>query len=225
MAINLSNCDLEQASFVEVLDEPCHKPFIQNSRINVFIAKLARNNTTLYHRHKENTVYVVIAGSLCRTQVLGSDVRAQEYLTGDCFTAEHRLKPMIHRVECLNESPSDAWFVGSEILQDKAFDSDMILEHKHCNPISTVNVPGCRVYRMKLSSQETTGNHLLKTSGVFISLINGELQINCDESSQHFPLASGIIDMGHVTWFDGPVQFEIRNVGSVSYEAILLLLS
>lgn len=225
MAVNSLNCEREEANFVEVLDEPCHKPFIQNPRINVFIAKLARNNTTMYHRHKEDTVYVVIAGSYCITQLLGSDVHAQEYVTGDCFSAEHRLKPMIHRVECLSESPSDAWFIGSEILQNKSFVSDMVLEHNNYTPISKIKIPGCRVYRLQLTPHETTGNHLINFSGVFISLTNGQLEINNEKCDQHFPLSSGTIEMGYVTWFDGPVRFEIQNLGSVTYEAILLLLA
>ena len=225
MMVNSPNSGAKEADFVEVLDEPYHKPFIQNLRVNIFIAKVDRNRTTLYHRHKENTVYTVVAGSYCETQVLGADVRVQEYVIGDCFSGEYRLEPLIHRVECLNESPSDAWFVGCEILQDNSFVSENVLEHNHYIPISKVNIPGCRAYRLRLALQETTRKHFLHFSGVFISLTNGELQINNEELEQQFPLSTGIIEKGHVTWFDGPIEFEIQNVGSTVYEAILLLLA
>ena len=224
MSENSSNCDSNQSTFVEVLDEPCHKPFIRNARVNIFVAKLARNNITMYHRHKEDTVYVVMAGSRCRTQLLGADVCGQEYTTGDCFSAEHRLKHIIHRVECLDESPSDAWFVGTEILQPKASVFDIVLKPKQYTPISKVNIRGCRAFRLELASHETTGNHSLSFSGVFISLANGDLEINNEEIEKEFPLSSGTVSKGYVAWFDGPIRFEIRNVGSAAYEAIILLL-
>lgn len=226
MMINLPNSTMNEIDFVEVLDEPYHKPLIQNSHVNIFIAKLDRNQTTMYHRHKENTVYTVIAGSLCNTQILGADVREQEYVTGDCFSGEYRLHPLIHRVECLNESSANAWFVGCEILQDKAFVSADVLEHNHWIPISTVNITGCRAYRLKLAPQETTGKQLIDSSGVFISLTDGKLQINNDKlEQQQFPLSTGIIEKGHVTWFDGTIQLEIQNMNSNVYEAILLLVA
>lgn len=225
MDANTFECPSTGIDFVEVLDEPCHKPVIRNLRVNVFVAKLARNNETMYHRHKENTVYVVVAGSRCRTQLLGSDTVPQEYITGDCFSAEHRLKPIIHRVKCLNESSSDAWFVGTEILQNKPFLSDSVFQHNQYDHISKITIPGCRAYRLKLIPNETTGYHLLNFSGVFISMANSQLEINSGEINQYFPLSSGTVEVGHVIYFDGPVWLEIKNIDSVTYEAIILELA
>ncbi|CAF0945859.1 unnamed protein product [Adineta ricciae] len=212
----------DEENFVEVLEEPYHKPFIRNSRVNVFIAKLPRNSVTMYHRHRQNTIYMVIVGSCCQSQVYGSNSCAQEYVSGDCFSGEYRNNPLIHRVECLNESLTDAWFVGIEVLQEKSFPLDNNLEYDKYTPIAKVNLVGCRAYRLKLNANETSGDQLFEFSGIFISLTNGQLKIN---SKHDFPLSSGHIDRGHVVWFDGPVQFQLQNVSSELYEAILILFS
>ncbi|UJR13240.1 hypothetical protein I4U23_000262 [Adineta vaga] len=225
MTVKISSDQFGETDFVEVLDEPYHKPYIRNSCVNIFVAKLPRNTMTMYHRHNQNTIYVVIAGSYCKTQILGSNICGQEYVSGDCFSGEYRTEPLIHRVECLNESLTDAWFVGTEILQEKSFVSDSIFEHTRYIPISKVNIPGCRAYRLKLASNETTGTHLCSFSGIFISLTNGQLKITNEDVQQRFPLSSGSIEKGYVTWFDGPVQFELQNMGSEMYEAILILLA
>ncbi|CAF3745226.1 unnamed protein product [Rotaria sp. Silwood1] len=225
MVLTTIECSLAEVDFVEVLDEAHHVPIIRKPRVNVFIAKVARNRTTMFHRHKENTVYVVIASSRCITQLLGSNILPQEYTAGDCFAGEYRLKPIIHRVECLDESPSDAWFVGTEILHNKQFLSGTILQHNHYSYISNINLPGCRAYRLKLIPNETTDFHLLNFSGVIVSLANTHLEINSGKIDQNFPLTSGTVEMGYVTWFDGPIWLEIKNIGSNNYEAIILELA
>lgn len=223
--VSVPNCLLMETNFVEVLDEPCHKPIIQNARINVFVAKLPRKNITMYHRHKEDTVYVVISGSQCKAQLIGADAYLQDYVTGDCFAAQHSIKPIIHRVECLDESPSDAWFIGSEILTKKVLISHSILNN-HCYiHIPEINIIGCRVYRLKLVCKETTDYHTLNFSGVFISLSNGHLDVHCTEVDRDFPVTSGAIKLGYVCWFDGPISLAIKNTGLDFFEAVILELS
>lgn len=215
-------CRSAQADFVEVLDDPYHLPVILNSRVHVFTAKIPRNVTTLFHRHKENTVYAIIAGSLCNTQLLGSDILVQEFTTGDCYDEEFRSKPIIHRVECLMESPSEAWFLASEILENKQFLSNTTLLPIQYSHIPNITIPGCRGYRLKLVPNETTGYHLLNFSGVFISMKNSVLEINTETVNRNFPLSSGNVDMGYAAWLDGPIWLELKNIGSVHYEAIIL---
>jgi hypothetical protein len=120
----------------------------------------------------------------------------------------------------LNESFSDACFVGSEILQNKPFLSDHIFQHHRYEHIPKINILGCRAYRLKLDSNQTTGHHLFNFSGVFISLTNGQLEIN-----ENFPLPSGTVEPGHVTYFEGPIGLEMKNIGPAIYQAILLELA
>ncbi|CAF3912632.1 unnamed protein product, partial [Rotaria sordida] len=72
---------------------------------------------------------------------------------------------------------------------------------------------------------ETTGEHLLDFCGVFISLANTHLKITNKKPDQNFPFSSSTEEIGYVTWLDGPISLEMKNIGSITYEAIIIELA
>lgn len=53
---------------VDVADEPRHVEKLRNDRIRVYLATIEPGARTLYHRHHVDTLYVVMAGGLSRSE-------------------------------------------------------------------------------------------------------------------------------------------------------------
>ena len=51
---------MSEERFVEVADEPRHRPLLENEFVRVFDFQLRPGETTLYHRHNEDTFCVAI---------------------------------------------------------------------------------------------------------------------------------------------------------------------
>jgi hypothetical protein len=60
-----TNTDSQE--YVEVADEPLHKQLYANAYFRAYVASLAPGQATLYHRHSENTLYLVLNGGRMRT--------------------------------------------------------------------------------------------------------------------------------------------------------------
>ncbi len=63
--VNLHDTDL--VGYVEVADEPLHREVYGDRYFRVYIADLSPGQATRYHRHSEDTVYLVIKGGRMST--------------------------------------------------------------------------------------------------------------------------------------------------------------
>ncbi len=61
--------------YVEVADEPRHIEQLRNDHVRVYLATIEPGTRTLYHRHRANTLYVVMAGGLSRSDEPGHQRR------------------------------------------------------------------------------------------------------------------------------------------------------
>jgi nucleoside-diphosphate-sugar epimerase len=59
---------LNAAGYVEVADEPLHREFHADSYLRAYRVDLSPGQTTLQHRHSEDTLYVTTKGGRMRTQ-------------------------------------------------------------------------------------------------------------------------------------------------------------
>jgi hypothetical protein len=57
--------------YVEVADEPLHVERFRNQHVRVYFVTLVPGVVSLYHRHRENTLYIVIKGGVCRSDEPG----------------------------------------------------------------------------------------------------------------------------------------------------------
>ena len=56
--------------YVEVQEEPDHKEFFRNPFVRAYRATIRTGHETLYHRHCENTVYIVLQGGCVGTETV-----------------------------------------------------------------------------------------------------------------------------------------------------------
>jgi hypothetical protein len=104
----------EQISFVEVRDEPRHRHRFENDFVRVYDVLIPPGDTTLYHRHTEDTLYVAIAPASVADQTLGDDkVRSFDIPVGLSLCRDHRDRPLTHQVN--NVGKTDMRMIGVEV--------------------------------------------------------------------------------------------------------------
>ncbi|MDP4093592.1 MAG: hypothetical protein Q8920_09550, partial [Bacillota bacterium] len=69
----------EPLEYVDVKYEPEHKELFKNRYIRLYRATIKPGGKTLYHRHNEDTVYIVIHGGVIGSQVVGSNRYPMEF--------------------------------------------------------------------------------------------------------------------------------------------------
>ena len=71
-----------EKKFVPVEQEPLHKEILRNSRIRLYRAVLTPGTRTAYHRHSQDTVYIVCTGGSIKTELFPGSGRCSTILPG-----------------------------------------------------------------------------------------------------------------------------------------------
>lgn len=104
---------------VPVEKEPRHRLVLENEYVRVFDTRIAPGDTTLYHQHHHDSVYVLIAGSKSLTdEEAGKPLRAVSGKPGDVFFGEHSKKTRTHRFS--NLSAEEHHVLDIELVDDCA---------------------------------------------------------------------------------------------------------
>jgi len=134
--------ELNGAGYVEVADEPSHRELHADAQLRAYSVDLSAGQATLYHRHSEDTLYIVTRGGGMRTQsfqgygrgrmefprslpvrtklwfaiqtVLTGSVRLPTGLSFFMPTAE---RPLIHRAVASSRNRDTVCLIGVEILR------------------------------------------------------------------------------------------------------------
>lgn len=104
----------DSANFVEVRDEPMHRHCLHNRHAWVYRVRLAPGDTTLWHRHVEDTIYLSLAAARGHEVMPdGADV-ITDIPCGIAVLRPHRSEPLIHQVT--NVCEDEFHLLGIEIL-------------------------------------------------------------------------------------------------------------
>lgn len=114
----------EPLEFVDWCDDPLHQYQWQNAYARVYTAAIQPGQSTLFHRHKEDTAYITIENSgarLLNEKVLpnkgGISPPVQtEFVEGDPFFMMHKEEPMVHRVSSPASNEGQVKFLAVEML-------------------------------------------------------------------------------------------------------------
>lgn len=71
-----------ERKFVPVEQEPLHKEILKNSRIRLYRAVLTPGTRTAYHRHSQDTVYIVCSGGGIKTELFPGSGKCSTILPG-----------------------------------------------------------------------------------------------------------------------------------------------
>jgi hypothetical protein len=192
--------------YVEVRDEPRHRRRFEDEFVRVYDVLVPVGDTTLYHRHTEDTFYVAVNEATVRDQTLGADGdRTGTAPAGTVMCRPHRSRPLIHQVH--NVGTAEMRLIGAEIRKSPAVTSPRPL-HAPGHSLVLEREP-LRVYLLSLDPGESTGDIEYHFASLTVFLTTTSLRMRptggADATLIHAP--------GDVVWRPGPMAFSLTNVG------------
>jgi 3-hydroxyisobutyrate dehydrogenase-like beta-hydroxyacid dehydrogenase len=138
---------------LEVGSEPRHRVVIDNEFVRAIRVEFPPGDTTLAHRHDQDSIYFYVVGLDVINHVMGSDPVDDTFEFGEIRYGTHKTdRPLVHKIT--NKSPTERLVcVDAEVLKPPpaARDSPMVAD-KH----ELVKVrPKCRVYKLTLEPGES----------------------------------------------------------------------
>ncbi len=232
-------------NYVEVKDEPDHKEVYKNQQIRIYIAAIRPGHRTLYHRHTEDTVYIVMQGGVIGTQSAGDSRRypidfpksfsfftkvrwgIRNLLIGSVkmpkgffFCMMHQKQPVIHRASASKDNLEDMIMMGIEIKKNLNHKDPLIFDHDYYKNDYESNT--FAVYRLKLNPGESTGCHTYNFPALIVALKG----IGCLNTKDFYSSALKKINMicGEFQWYNCKTALNISNIGDGRFEAVMIAL-
>ena len=91
------------ATCVAVYDEPEHRVEVENDHVYAYRVRLAPGQTTLWHRHTEDTVYFALAAARGQEELATRAAIVTEIPCGIAVSRPHRSEPLVHKVTNLGD--------------------------------------------------------------------------------------------------------------------------
>jgi len=202
--------------YVDVRDEPCHYHRFENAHARVYDVRFGPGESSLYHRHSVNTMYVAVYS----TRVFDQTFRAAEGVTldipaGMCGCRAHGREPLIHRVR--NDGTGLMQMIGAEHRGSPPVVAEQPLVAPHHTLVDDpFKGESIRCYQIDLPPGMSTGPLDYRFSGLLVSL--GDATLGIDDDGVNRVVALG---PGAFIWHDGPIRRVLRNVGKTRFRAVL----
>lgn len=198
--------------YVEVRDEPRHRRRFEDSLVRVYDVSIPAGDTTLYHRHTEDTFYVAVNEATVRDRTWGEEgERTGTAAAGSLLCRPHKTRPLIHEVH--NLGPGDMRLIGAEIKGRPPVTSDQPL----VAPGHTLSLERdqLRAYELELAPGQSTGEIEYRFASLTVFLTSATLAVRRADGSE----VTAIHAPGDVIWRPGPSALSITNVGEVPLRA------
>lgn len=203
----------EDATWVEVRDEPRHRRRFETDLVRVYDVEIPPGDTTLYHRHTEDTFYVAVNEATVRDRTWGEEgERTGTAPAGSLLCRPHRSRPLIHEVH--NLGPGAMRLIGAEIKADPPATAGSALDA----PGHTLSLERdrLRAYELALDPGESTGEIHYGFAGLTVFLTIATLSVRTAEGT-----VTTIHAPGDVVWRPDPMRLTITNVGEEPFRAAL----
>jgi quercetin dioxygenase-like cupin family protein len=203
---------MTEEGWVEVRDEPRHRRRFEDDLVRVYDVLIPPGDTTLYHRHTEDTFYVAVNEATVRNRRWEADeARPGRVEAGVAMCMPHRSKPLIHQVQ--NVGDGEMRLIGAEIRRSPAVTSAEPLTA----PGHTLSLDGdpLRVYALALEPGAGTDTIDYGFSSLTVFLTIATVLVRHPDGSErtlvHAP--------GDVVWLPSPTTMSITNVGEEPFRA------
>lgn len=229
--------------YVDVDDEPNHVEQFKNEYVRVYLATIAPGARTLYHRHCVNTLYIVMAGGLSRSDEpghqkqrtgVGRSTHATTKLlwwsrrklgrtlrlpTGTLLAQYHGEFPLTHRLCAAAGNEQPMRMLGIELLTNP----DRQLERAPSLPGLPVEYEDAQViaYRIELAPGERTSCLHLADPGV-LAVVSGSAQ---QLERELTGASNNTLAAGAVQWLDQDDALELANPAATPLHAVLITLA
>ncbi|MFN0025860.1 MAG: hypothetical protein ACKV2O_01570 [Acidimicrobiales bacterium] len=192
--------------WVEVRDEPRHRRRFENALVRVYDVSVPPGDTTLYHRHTEDTFYIAVNEATVCDRTFGVEgERTGTALAGSLLCRPHRHKPLIHQVT--NVGQGDMRLIGAEIKATAPVLADAALVAPGLS--LSVERDRLRAYHLELAPGESTGEVDYRFFGLSVFLTVASVLVRPAGGTER----SVLHNPGDVIWQPGPITLSLTNIG------------
>mmetsp|Transcript_33169 Transcript_33169/g.76461 ORF Transcript_33169/g.76461 Transcript_33169/m.76461 type:complete len:313 (-) Transcript_33169:409-1347(-) len=200
---------------MDVGDEPRHHIVIQNKYIRALRVAFPPNDTTLAHRHAEDSIYFfLVEGLEVVNHVKGNDPMCDCMEFGEVRYGKHKTeKPLVHKIT--NKTDKVMLCIDAEVLKQPPVTAAIPLVAENHELIKTRDK--CRVYKMDLKP----GKSVVVTYPFFHFIVvlgpgtvkkeiggsSGVSGVTWEEKSQ----------LGDIQWREPVADLKQTNVGDTNY--------
>ena len=200
--------------YVEVRDEPRHRRRFEDEHVRVYDVLIPPGDTTLYHRHTRDTMYVAVNEATVRDRTWGEDeARTGTALAGSAMCRPHLSRPLIHQVH--NAGTAEMRLIGAEIKASPAVTSATPLDAP--GHVLSLEPDALRLYELTLEAGQSTGDIEYGFSSLTVFLTIATLLVR-DASGTERTMVHAPAD---VIWLPGPARLSLTNVGEEPFRAVI----
>ena len=219
---------------VPVYHEPHHRMLFANGTTKILEAQVPPGDTSWYHVHTEPVLYITLSASQQRTQVLGDELSAGRGAApagrGGAPAGRGGAAPGAAPVPAIRATSTTSYYdspvthritnAGTGLFRFMVVTNASPGDERDATPTETgfAGTPELtnrwfRSYRIKLAPGESTPSHRHSEESVIIQISDGKARAVG-------PMTWELGESGRWAWFDGGTTHQIRNVGTVPFEAL-----
>jgi quercetin dioxygenase-like cupin family protein len=186
--------------YVPVKDEPMHVQILENPFVRVYTASLAPGEKTMFHRHSEDTIYIVLSGGDVSTELLDASQSCPAELprslrlhsklwmglrkffngklrlyAGFFFFMPSKKFPTIHRAAASKNNQKDVDLIGVEILKKSNGNAEVNFDKKYFK--KDFDSDNFGIYQFKIQPGQISDFSSYNCSGL-ITAISGTVLFN-----------------------------------------------
>jgi hypothetical protein len=143
---------LSAQNWVEVRNEPRHKPVFENNYIRLLNVIIPPGDTSLYHRHYLPSVFVFLEHTDIGMQDLGAAPGRSVTVMGQTWFSGYEKGPHIHRA-WTNDKKTNLHAIDIEVLRFDSIDNEPVLKNPAIELVSESKP--VRIYRLKVEQGGT----------------------------------------------------------------------
>ncbi|KAL3783372.1 hypothetical protein HJC23_013417 [Cyclotella cryptica] len=205
-------------TILEVGDEKRHNIVISNDYTRVLKVKFPPKDTTLAHRHAEDSLYFFLVpdGLNVINHVKGSEPKCDCMEFGEVRYGTHKSdKPLVHKIT--NTSEVDMFCIDAEILKSPPVTNPLPLVAEHHTLIKTRD--RCRVYKLSLKPGESA---TVSYPFFYLSVVLRGSKIKiCLGKDPHRISWEKDMMIGDEEWCVPTLDVTIQNVGNEIFEQFI----
>lgn len=205
-------------TILEVADEDRHNVVISNEYTRVLKVKFPPNDTTLAHRHAEDSLYffLVEGGLNVLNHVKGSNPKCDCMEFGEVRYGTHKTdKPLVHKIT--NVSEVDMFCIDAEVLKSPPVTNPLPLVAEHHELIKTRDK--CRIYKLSLEPGKSVS---VSYPFFYLSVVlkGGKIKIGLGREP-HLLSWEKSTKIGDEEWCGPTLDVTIENTGESMFEQFI----
>ena len=198
---------------VPITNEPRHHLKFQNQYVRMFYVFIPPGETTLFHTHVNDGLGIKLTDAQIRDEVLGGKAD-DSFVTRGAVGFSHYSSPLTHRVINIGSTPFRNIFVEVLSSTDKSSNAPSLVRVVgHTMALENDRV---RVMRLVLAPGQSTEMHSHALRGIGVAVTGGTISVEVPGKKSR----TMKFQPGDYQWHERGTKHSLRNVGSVSFEAI-----